>query len=115
MPTVESLSRQGRVVVSCGIQHHLDDALDLFVRMTKTTDVHAEATTDRRPDLLRIESFPLDIAGFLHVLGERFEKFIEDLSDSKFVALDTAIRHVLAADCLEGHSYITMSGSAISR
>ena len=63
----------------------LNDALNVTVRMPKTTDVHAKVTGDRGADLLRVECFPLDVARFDHLFRKRFEnRFLPKFETKSF-------------------------------
>ena len=66
-------SVSGSLIVLRGVEHHLDDALDIAIGGRQGADVHAEAARDRGADLLAIEHFAFDLARLEDVLGQRRE------------------------------------------
>ena len=52
---------------------HLDDPFDVAVRRLETTDIHAETTGDRRPDLLHVEMLAFDLAALENVGRQRLQ------------------------------------------
>ena len=71
MPAQEALGRQRRCGTGGGVEHHVDDALDVTVHRRDRTDVHTEAPCDGRAHRCHVQHFALDLAGLDHVLGQR--------------------------------------------
>jgi hypothetical protein len=59
--------------MACGVEHHLDDTLYIPVYRFQAPNVHAESPSDRRTDLLRVQSFSLNFAASNYVLGESLQ------------------------------------------
>jgi hypothetical protein len=73
VPREQSLFRQRLVISLGGIEHHLDHAFDVPIGRRERANVDPETPSDRRADLLLIQHFALDLAGFQYVLGQRHE------------------------------------------
>ena len=93
MPAKQSLigKRLGEIL-GC-IQHHLDHAIDIAVGGCKRTNIHAEPTRNGGANLLLIEAFTFDFAGFEDVFGERLENgfFLEGKSERLHLADQAAL------------------------
>jgi hypothetical protein len=61
VPVEESLRGQRLFVIARGIQHHLHHALDVPVGWRQSADVDSQLPLNRRPDLVRIQSFAFDL------------------------------------------------------
>ena len=70
MPGEQPLGRERLLVVARGVEHHLDDALDMAVGGLQPADVHAETAGDRGADLLGVQLLAFDLAGLEHVRGQ---------------------------------------------
>src|SRR6478735_10387386 len=70
MPTEEPLISQGLIVVEHGVEHHLDNAIDLAVCRSTFAYIDAEPPGDGGSHFYLIEMLAFDRAGFEHVLGE---------------------------------------------
>ncbi|WP_228763668.1 hypothetical protein [Brevundimonas sp. SPF441] len=54
MPAEQAVGRQRLGVVLGGVEHHLDDALDVPIRRDQADDIHAEAAGDGGADLVSV-------------------------------------------------------------
>ena len=73
MPCEQPLGGERLVVMARGVEHHLDDALDVAVCRLEGADVHAEAAGDGGADLFGVELFAFDLAALENVGGERLQ------------------------------------------
>ena len=73
VPAEQPLLGQRLGVVLRGVEHHLDDALNVAVRRRQRADIHAETPGDGGAHLIPVEDFALDLAGLEHVLGQGLE------------------------------------------
>ena len=73
MPAEQAFLGERLVVFLGGVEHHLDDALDIAVGGREGADIHAEAAGDRGAHLILVEDFAFDLAGFEDVLGQGLE------------------------------------------
>ncbi|GAA0644684.1 hypothetical protein GCM10009101_17020 [Brevundimonas lenta] len=73
VPTKEPVVGERLVVALSGVEHHLDDAFDVPVCRNETANVHPQATGDGGANLVLIEDFAFNLAGFEDVLGEGFK------------------------------------------
>mgnify|MGYP007050449361 CR=1 FL=1 len=53
-----------------GIEHHLDDTLDIAIGWGEPADIHAKPAGDGGTNLFPVEPLALDLAGFDDILGE---------------------------------------------
>src|SRR5260221_13161335 len=67
MPAEEPVRGERLVVPARGIEHHLDDPLDMAIRRLECSDIDSEAAADPRTDLFRVELVSLDLAALEHV------------------------------------------------
>src|SRR5436305_3438746 len=73
MPGEQPFGGQRLVEPTRGVEHHLDDPLDMAVGRLEGADVHPQPPGDRRADLLDVERLPFDLAALDHVAGQRLE------------------------------------------
>lgn len=71
MPSEQPFGAERLVVVPCGVQHHVDAALDVTVRGLEAADIQAEAARDRGTHVAGIQLFALDFAAFDDIFGQR--------------------------------------------
>jgi hypothetical protein len=77
--------------MACGVQHHLNDTLYVPVHRFQAPDVHAETPRNRRADLLRIQSFSLNLAASNYILSESLEnRLLAKLEAEGFHVADQA-------------------------
>src|SRR3990172_1111860 len=89
VPREEPFGRERLIVVAAGVEHHLDDTLDVPVGGFQRTDVHAEPPGDRRSDLVRFELFSLDLAALENVFSQGPQnRFLAELEAEGFHAPD---------------------------
>src|SRR5258708_24691370 len=75
--------------MTCSVEHHFDDALDVAVGSLKSADIHAEAAGNRRPDLFSVQLFPLDFATLEHVSGQGLQYgFLAEVETKSFHVAD---------------------------
>lgn len=70
VPAEQPLVGQRRVEVPRGVEHHLDDALDVAIDRRECGCLHAEPAGERGSHLPGVQALALDLAGLHHVLGE---------------------------------------------
>src|SRR5438132_1247858 len=73
MPTKQSLFREFVLKSLRGVEHHLDDAFDVAVGGRQGRGLDPQATGNRGPDLVLVQDFAFDFAGFEHVFGQRLK------------------------------------------
>jgi hypothetical protein len=73
MPAEQALGRQLTGVLLRGIEDHVDDAFDIPVGGSQSTDVHPQPAGERRANRIGVECFPLDLARLEYVLGPYLE------------------------------------------
>jgi hypothetical protein len=71
VPVEQALLRNLGVIVPGGVEHHLDDALDVAVDGSECAGVETEPASERGPHLLGVQALALDLAGLQHVLRQR--------------------------------------------
>ena len=57
VPSKEPFGRERLIIVTGGVEHHLNDALDVPVCGLQRTDVHAEPARNRRSHLVGFQLF----------------------------------------------------------
>lgn len=67
MPRKEPVSGERLVIMAGGVEHHLNDSLDMAVCRLKCADIHAKAARNRGADLLSVKLFPLDLTALEHI------------------------------------------------
>jgi hypothetical protein len=92
------------VIVTRGVQHHLDDALHIPVDRLEAADLQAQLARDRGANLFQVQPFPLDLTSREHVGAE-------GLQDGFLPKLETEGFHVTDQPAL----LMADSGQAISQ
>ena len=59
--------------MSCGVQHHFNDAFHVPIRRLNAAGIHAEAAGNRGADLAGIQFFALDFAALDDVFRKRLK------------------------------------------
>ena len=80
MPAKQTPYRQRRMTVGRGIQHHLDHAFHMPIHRRHAPYVHAQPPGQRRAHRAHVQTFPLDLAGLQHILGQRPQAGFRPLS-----------------------------------
>jgi hypothetical protein len=79
------------------IEHHLDDAFDIPIGRSQSTDIDAETACNRGPDLTTIKHLTFDLTRFEDIVGQGFENgFRPQLEAERFHPSDEA--SLLVAD-----------------
>ena len=73
VPVKQTSRIKGLGIVPGCVQHQLNDAFDIPVNGSQTTNVKAKIPGDGRADLFRIEDFSLDPAAVNRVPGQRVQ------------------------------------------
>ena len=55
------------------VEHHLDNTLDLAVRLSRTGGIQAKTARDRRTDLLGVQLLAFDFARLDDIFGESLQ------------------------------------------
>ena len=71
MPGEQALVGQRLGVFLGGIEHHLDDALDVPVGRRQRADIHPQPARDRGSNLILFQDLALDLTGLDDLLGQR--------------------------------------------
>ena len=71
VPAEQAFLRQRGLIFLGGIEHHLDNAFDMPVGWRQCSDIESKAAGEGGAYLVDVEDFPLDLARFEHVLGQR--------------------------------------------
>ena len=66
-------SVSGLLIFLGGVEHHLDDAVDMPVGRRQCPDIESETACERGAYLIDVEDFALDLARFQDVLGQRVQ------------------------------------------
>src|SRR5207244_36378 len=93
VPCTQPFCSQWLVVVARSVKHHFDHALDMSVGRLQCTDIYAEATSNRGPDLFDIQLLALDFTALDHIGGEGLERGLlaEAESEGFHVACETPL------------------------
>jgi len=73
VPAEQSLCRQQRIIFFSGIEHHLDDALDVTIGRRERADIHPQPARERGAHLIAIEHLAFNLARLEHLLGQVVE------------------------------------------
>ena len=78
MPSEQPFLGQRLVESLCGIEHHLHDAVHEAIGRLQAADVHAQAASHGRADLIGIEPLALNLAGLQDVIRQGAENRFPD-------------------------------------
>ena len=70
MPAEQPFLRQGFLVFLGGVEHHLDNAVNMAVGGRQCPDIESESAGEGRAYLIDVEDFAFDLARFQDVLGQ---------------------------------------------
>ncbi len=69
MPAEQALTRDQRMAVGRGVEHHLHHAFDVSIDRGQRSNSHAQPAGDGRAHRFHIELLALDLAGLDHIFG----------------------------------------------
>ena len=73
------------VIMTHGVEHHFNDAIDVAIRWPERADIHAKAACNRGADLLSVQLFPLNVTGLKDIGGQRLENgFLTQIKSEGF-------------------------------
>src|ERR1700751_4179308 len=105
MPVKEAPRRQRPVVTLRRIEHHLDYAFNVPVRLSQAADVEPETARNRGAHLVAVECLAFDFTRFQNLLGQRVENgFRPQLKAETFHAADESTLLVPHIDETRGNT-----------
>ena len=73
MPAEQAFLRQWILIFLGGVEHHLDDAVDIPIGRRHGPDIESQASSEGGAHLVDVEDLSLDLARFHDVLSQRVE------------------------------------------
>jgi len=74
MPSPKTIQGQRLSIVSCGVENHFNNAVDISIGWRESADVDAESLGKGRSNLIDIQSLTFNLARLENVLNEEFKR-----------------------------------------